>query len=311
MQQADLPEDWERQRAFLAVLREGSLSAAARALGLAQPTVRRRIEEIEARTGAVLFARSPSGLEPTETALALRDHAEAMERSAESFLRAASVPPGEISGTVRIAADTVMASDVLPALLAPLLRAHERLRVAILSSGPDGGAVQRETDIAIWLDKPEQPMLVTRRIGSLAFGLFAHASYLEARSRPKSLAALDGHVVIGTLPDARPGDSDDAPPLPREHQRLLCDSRSAQLGAIRAGLGIGLCPLPLARRDPNLIRLLADAVAFQHDVWLAYHEDLRPLARVRAVHDALADGLSDYLGKPLQRLAPRSWPGAD
>src|SRR6188768_638664 len=124
MSSLDTGMDWERQRAFLAVMREGSLSAAARRIGIAQPTVRRRIEALEAQLGAPLFTRSPSGLLPTDRAHALSEQAAAMAMAADAFVRLASAEAHELAGTVRIAASDVIAVEVLPAILAGLARAH-------------------------------------------------------------------------------------------------------------------------------------------------------------------------------------------
>src|SRR5688500_8024889 len=115
-----IESDWEHQRAFLAVLREGSLSGAARVLDVAQPTVRRRIEDLESTLGTALFTRSPGGLQPTEIALALAHHAETMALAADAFIRSASAGAREIAGTVRITASEVVAVEVLPANLAAL-----------------------------------------------------------------------------------------------------------------------------------------------------------------------------------------------
>ncbi|MBA15879.1 MAG: LysR family transcriptional regulator [Sphingomonas sp.] len=312
MHQADSPEDWERQRAFLAVLRTGSLSAAARELGLAQPTVRRRIEDLEAVTGAVLFTRSPSGLHPTELAHALRDHAETMAMAADAFARAASAPPGEIAGTVRISASEVMAIEVLPTTLAPLLARHDRLAIELSPTNRQEDVLRRETDIAVRMVRPEQQALVARRIGAVPLGVHAHRDYLARHGMPTGFNSDGGHILIGVehaLPILRRL-REEGLDVQREQARFRCDNDLAHLAAIRAGLGLGICQVPLAARDQQLVHLLGDAIRFDLDIWLVYHEDLRPLARVRAVYDALADGLSHYIGAPLQRLAPANWPAA-
>ncbi|WP_109807786.1 LysR family transcriptional regulator [Sphingosinithalassobacter portus] len=308
----DIPQDWERQRAFLTVLREGSISAAARALGLAQPTVRRRIEELEAQTGAALFDRSPTGLRPTELALALRDHAEAMAAASAAFLRAASAPPGEVAGTVRISANAVLADEILPQLFGPLLARHADLAIEFSTTGDEDAPLARDCDIAVRLAQPEQSGLIATRIGSLTLGLYAHRDYLKAHCTPRSAEALHDHVLIGRFPDAailRACSSKGISVAP-DQPRLRFDTSSGVLAALRAGLGIALCPEPLARRDPALVPLFTDSADLQHEIWLAYHEDLRPLARVRAVFDALADALPIRAGAPLQRLAPANWPAA-
>jgi DNA-binding transcriptional LysR family regulator len=125
-----MSDDWERHRVFLAVLREKSLSGAARRLALAQPTVRRRIADLEAGLGVALFTRAPDGLVPTEAALGLRQHAEAMEIAAAAFARGAT-QGSEVAGLVRVSASEVISVEVLPTILADLRRRHPRLVVAL------------------------------------------------------------------------------------------------------------------------------------------------------------------------------------
>src|SRR5918997_3539167 len=127
----DPAADWERLRAFLAVLREGSLSAASRLLRVAQPTIRRRVEELEREHGIVLFTRSPAGLTPTPIGRELGRHAQAMASAAEAFSRAASAEADAASGAVRITASEVIGVDVLPPILAGLRAAHPGLVIEL------------------------------------------------------------------------------------------------------------------------------------------------------------------------------------
>ncbi|MGH6987511.1 MAG: LysR family transcriptional regulator, partial [Caulobacteraceae bacterium] len=110
--------DWALWRSFLAVMRAGSLSGAARALGLAQPTLGRHIEGLEASLGAALFTRSPGGLRPTETALALAPNAEAMASAAAALARAASGALDAPAGAIRLTASDIVGAEVLPLILA-------------------------------------------------------------------------------------------------------------------------------------------------------------------------------------------------
>ena len=287
--------DWEAQRAFLAVLREGSLSGAARALGLAQPTVRRRIERLEADIGAPLFVRAPNGLMPTERADALMGHAEAMALAAEAFHRSASADVGAVAGVVRISASEIVAVEILPAILRPLLEAHPGLSVELSANNRNEDLLRREADVAVRMIAPQQDALVARRIGSIEVGLFAHVDYLSARGTPCSFDQLAGHALIG------PGGNDPAVRVLRERGMLPAQDftfRSgtdlAQLAAVRAGLGIGVCHVPLARRDVALVRVLPDIFALPLETWVVMHEDLRSVARVRAVFDILVEGLTRY-----------------
>lgn len=296
MSSFDSGVDWERQRAFLAVIDEGSLSAAARRLGIAQPTVRRRIEELEAQLGAPLFTRSPSGLLPMERARTLAEHARAMAMAADAFVRSASADAHEVAGTVRISASDVIAIEVLPAILAELMRAHPALVIELSPSNRNEDLLRREADVAVRMVAPRQEALVARRIGVVALGLHAHPAYLAHAGAPATLAELSRHRLIGVESDS---------PLLRMLQDMgfavgiedfgfRSDNDLAQLAAIRAGLGIGFCQTGLGKRD-GLVRLLPEAPIFDLETWVVCHEDLRNVARVRAVFDALVAGLRAYI----------------
>lgn len=288
--------DWERQRAFLAVITEGSLSAAARRIGVAQPTVRRRIEELEAEIGTPLFTRSPSGLLPTEQAHALAEHARAMAFAADAFARAASGEASEVSGWVRISASEVIAIEVLPPVLAALMRRHPRLVIELSPSNRTEDVLRREADIAVRMTRPQQEALVAQRIGAVTLGLHAHPDYLSAHGTPHSLEAMRGHALIGVEQDHAVLRALQAEGLAvtRDDFAFRSDNDLAQLAAIRAGLGIGVCQIGIGARD-GLVRLVPEAFAYDLETWVVCHEDLRGVARVRAVFDALVAGMRDYV----------------
>ena len=180
------PVAWDDQRIFLAVLEEGSLSAAARRLGLSHPTVRSRIEALERALGTVLFTRSVNGLAPTETAEALRDPARAMAMASDLFVRQASSAAGEVAGTVRISVPEFMGIEVLPAMLARLRAAHPAIRVEMALSNAPADLLAQEVDVAVRTVAPKQEALVARKVAAIALGLFASRGYLDRRGSPGS-----------------------------------------------------------------------------------------------------------------------------
>lgn len=297
--------DWDNQRAFLAVLEEGSLSAAARRLGVTQPTLRARIEALERALGAVLFTRSVRGLAPTEQARALGDSARAMARSSEAFVRAASAPPTEVGGVVRLSVAELVGIEVLPAMLLDLRKRHPRLIVEIALSNASANVLEQEVDIAVRMHPPRQEALVARKVASIPLGLFAHVDYLSARGLPETIADLAQHDLIG---------SDRALADREMTQRLLpgidstrfvvrTDSHPAQLAAARAGLGIAVVQRPLGLSDPRLQPVLPGLAIPNLDTWVVTHNDLRQLPRVRAVFDHLAEAFRAYqaIGNDLRR----------
>jgi DNA-binding transcriptional LysR family regulator len=288
---------WDLLHTFLGVLREGSLSGAARALGLTQPTVGRHVAALEQVLGQPLFTRSPTGLLATEAALALRGHAEQMEAAAAALQRAATARGDEVRGTVRVTASEVIVVEVLAGVFATLREAHPGLVLELALSNQLQDLLRREADIAVRMTPPEQGQLIARRIGSIDLGLHARPDYLDRHGRPTTLAELQGHTLIGfdtVTPFIRAG-SKRLGGISRDSFALRSDSDLAQLALVRAGAGIGTCQVALARRAPVLERVLADQFAWPLETWVAMHEDLRQNTSCRVVFEALVNGLTRHI----------------
>lgn len=288
---------WEYYRSLLAVLKHGSLSGAARALGITQPTAGRHIAALEQALGVTLFTRSQLGLLPTEIALALRPHAETMEHTAALMARAASGQGQQVAGAVRIAASEAVGVEVLPPILARLRERHPELVIELVLSNKVQDLLRREADIAVRMLRPRQEQLVARKVGNIELGLHAHEAYLARHGVPQAWADLARHAVIGY---------DEASPfvrnagaafqgLTREQFAWRSDSDLAHLALIRAGAGIGVCQAGLAARNPALRRVLPQAFSLPMETWITMHEDLRGSLRCRATFDALAEGLQAYV----------------
>lgn len=289
--------EWELYRSFLAVLREGSLSGAARTLGMAQPTVGRHVAALEAALGLALFTRSQTGLLPTEAAQALRPHAQAMESTAAALERTAASYGDGVRGVVRVTASEVIGLEVLPAVLAGLRVRYPDLKVELLLSNEVQDLLQREADVAVRMAPPRQEQLVARRVGAVELGLHASADYLARHGVPAGLNDLSRHALIGY---DRPSPFVRAalkrwPQFARDRLALRTDSDVAQLALIRAGAGIGVCQAALARRAPGLVRVLAQEFSLPLDTWVTMHEDLRDSPRCRVTFDALVEGLSAHV----------------
>ncbi|RAO77388.1 LysR family transcriptional regulator [Dyella jiangningensis] len=288
---------WELYRSFLAVMHEGSLSAAARALGMTQPSLGRHMRELETALGTALFARSPQGLTPTELARELVPHAQAMASAAATLQRTASAGREEISGTVRLTASEVIGAEVLPPILTLFRERHPGVVVELVLSNQSSDLLRRDADIAVRMVQPTQEALVARHVGRIELGLFAHRRYLDAHGQPSTIAELGGHALIGFdterpyIRRLRP----EGMPYTREHFSLRTDSDLAALAALRAGFGIGFAQVNLARRDPQLVRLLPDPLSLALETWVVMHEDLRQSLRVRRLFDHLAEALEAYV----------------
>ncbi|MCU1778343.1 LysR family transcriptional regulator [Pseudomonas sp. 14P_5.3_Bac1] len=286
---------WELYRSFLGVLKEGSLSGAARQLGITQPTVGRHIAALEAALGVVLFTRSPTGLLPTAVAHTLRAHAETMERTAAALERAASSQGDEVRGVVRVSASEVVGVEVLPPIITALRRQHPHLRVELILTNRLIDLLQLEADIAVRMVRPSQEQLLARRVGLIEVGLHARDDYLHERGMPVQMQDLVGHSLIGFDQENAFIRSLAIKGFERSAFAISSDSDLAQLALIRAGAGIGGCQVQLAKQNPRLQRVLPQAFAFKMDTWVTMHEDLRNSPRCRVTFDALVAGLQRYV----------------
>jgi DNA-binding transcriptional LysR family regulator len=288
---------WDALRSFGEVMREASLSGAARRMGLTQPTVGRHIDALEDALGLSLFTRSPHGLRPTQEALDLAPHVEAMIAAAAALSRAASGEAATDRGVVRVSASEIVGCEVLPAILASLRAAHPAIALELTLTNRNANLARRDADIAVRMVRPTQSALVARRIGRSPIGLYAHRNYLERFGAPRSLADLANHCVIGFDRDDRSFRSVGAAlsPFTRENFGFRCDSDLAQLAALRAGIGIGGCQDAIARREGDLAPVLPGALRYALEVWLVMHEDAKATRRVRLAFDHLAAGLAAYL----------------
>ncbi len=293
---ADIEPGWELYRSFLAVMREGSLSGAARALAMTQPSLGRHMRELESALGAPLFTRTPQGLVPTELARELEPHAQAMASASAALRRTASAGRAEVSGTVRLTASEVVGAEVLPPILAEFRERHPGIVIELVLSNQAADLLRRDADIAIRMVQPTQEALVARHVGRVEIGMFAHRRYLDAHGYPPALDTLAGHALIGFDTEApyirrlRPGGL----AYTREQFALRTDSDLAALAAIRAGFGIGMTQVQLARRDPLLVRLFPAELSLPLETWVVMHEDLRTSLRVRRLFEHLATALEAY-----------------
>ncbi|MDQ0008186.1 DNA-binding transcriptional LysR family regulator [Luteibacter jiangsuensis] len=288
---------WEYYRSFLAVLTEGSLSAAARKMGITQPTVGRHVSALEAAFKQVLFTRTPSGLVPTDAANALKGYVESMQSTAAALEREALSQEQGVQGTVRVSTSEVIGVEVVPRALARLRREHPSLKVELMATNRVQDLLRREADIAIRMSPPRQEALVARKVGHVELGLFAHADYLAERGMPAAITELETHALIGfdeETPFLRAARAK-FPVWSRDALTLRSDSDVAQLAMIRAGCGIGICQSALARRDERLVRVLPDAFSFLLETWVTMHGDLRGSRRCRAVFDALVKCMQDHI----------------
>lgn len=294
---AETEPSWEWYRTFLKVMETGSLSAAARAMGLTQPTVGRHIDNLETALGLKLFVRSFDGFAPTDAALELKPYAAGVAATTAALRRVASSHGTGVRGTVRLTASEIISIEVLPPILTALRNEHPELTIELMVSDRADDLLHREADIAVRMFRPVQDALVAKHLGGIEVGLHAHKRYLAARGTPKSLDALPDHALIGyDVENAYVRQFQQRYPwFARAALAFRADSNLAQLAAIRAGFGIGICQSALAAKDASLVRVLPTEFSLTLDTWVAMHEDLRQSPRCMVTFAALVAGVGVYM----------------
>ncbi|MGI9284934.1 MAG: LysR family transcriptional regulator [Pseudomonadales bacterium] len=288
----DSLRDWSDIRLFLAILDHGSLVAASEHLGLTQPTVGRRLSALEKRLDTPLFVRSGRRMQLTDSGAAILDSARRMEREMLAIERTVEVQSKGLCGEVTISATEGTGTEWLTPVLFEFHQRYPDIIVKVLIESRAVDLVHREADIALRLGRPTQPDLIARRLVTIEFGLYATQVYLDRAGPVTSTASLADHQLVG-LDTARTRIEPAPDFLSREtiagHYVYLTNSPAAQIGAVRAGFGIGVLSHRWAAMVPSLQRVLPDYTPAEVDLWLVTHEELRHSARIRAVSDFIAE----------------------
>ena len=291
--------DWINIRSFLEVARLGSLSAAARALGLTQPTVRRHIEDLSRALDVELFRRSATGMILTEHGERLVPAAEAMEKGAADFALRAAGETAEVSGTVRITASNIVSHYFLPQIVAEIRQAHPKVQIELAPNDTTENLLYREADIAIRMYKPTQLDLIAKRVATLPTGLYAAKSFLDRHGRPSD---LDGALKLGMVGF----DRNDliirvlagfGLHVTRDFFPVRCDLQPVHWELVRAGCGFSGAMLAIGEGDPLVERILPEVEIAPLEVWLATPAPIRRAPRVAVVWDALAAAFARLEGR--------------
>ncbi len=280
-------QNWDDLRFLLAVSRWGSFSAAARALKVSQPTVGRRIEQLEQQMGQKLFDRDGQGFHLNDTGAAVLRFAEAMDREAEgvgNYLAHRNQAPRT---TVRVATTFNLANFWLTRKLAEFSRRNEEIRLAV-QVGISRADVQRySADIALRMGDPGDETLFGRRVGQIHCGLYATHNYLAAFGEPENLTQLQQHRMIGA--EGAVANLPQCAALREAMADARCDfcadNTNVQVAAVRAGFGIAALPCLIARNEPELKRVLAHSFDVPVDLWVLVNRNLKGTGPIRQTYD--------------------------
>jgi DNA-binding transcriptional LysR family regulator len=285
--------EWSLVQAFLAVAEHGSLSAAARSLGLSQPTLGRQVRAMEEQLGAELFQRHEKGLSLTELGDSLIASARAMRDAAHGIELRAAGQGERLEGTVRITASVVVALHHLPAIAAQIRSKEPQIAIEIVPSDETSNLHYREADIAIRMYRPQQLDLVTQHVGDLSIGVFASRGYVERRGMPQTREELLDHEIVGMDRNTQIIDGFRAGGLEvtREIFGTRTDDSATYWALVRAGCGIGFSQRAVGCKDPDLVEIPLPLGLPKLPVWLTAHDAVRRAPRVHRVWTLLAEGL--------------------
>ncbi|MDH5426399.1 MAG: LysR family transcriptional regulator [Gammaproteobacteria bacterium] len=285
--------DWDCFRYFIAAAECGSLTGAAKQLSSNQPTVGRQIDALEHALGVKLFQRSVKGLILTEEGSFVFEQSQLLQSVVEKIERNHQGNDKDIRGTVRLALPEGICMEVFAPLLPSFYSAHPKINLILNVSSNASNLTRGEADIAVRLFRPQESNIVTKYLGCMTMGLFASASYIKNYGCPLTTSDLKHHRII-TYGDQLSTLAENQWLVEQAGSTLSIlssDNTIARLKATVAGVGISVQPQLFRRMNPQLMPVLEGTQLPDHEVWIAYHKDLRHLARIRAVVDFISKNI--------------------
>ncbi len=292
--------DWNRARAFLVTAEEGSLSAAARALGMAQPTLGRQVDALEEELGVILFERVGRGFTLTPSGLELLDHVRAMGDAANRVSLTAAGQSQTIEGKVVVTTSEIYAAILLPPIVERLRRDYPGIELEIVASSAVSDLRRREADIAIRFFQPTEPDLIGKKIKEVPARLYATPGYLDRIGNPKlpyDLRNAD-FISIDKSGVLLKGLNAAGLHLTGRNFPIVCEHWLVAWEMVKQGLGIGIMDGSIGDAEPLIRRVLPDFSARTTPIWLVAHRELNTSRRIRVVFDLLAEELAKF---PLRR----------
>jgi DNA-binding transcriptional LysR family regulator len=285
--------DWNHIRSFLVAHEEGSLSAAARSLGLTQPTLSRQITSLEEDLGIIVFERGHRSLTLTQSGLELLEYVKTMGEAANLISLAASGQSQKVEGQVSITASDAMSAYHIPGILKGLKEVAPDIEIEIVSSNEIRDLQRREADIAIRHVEPEQPDLIAKHVCNVQANLYASSSYLKKLGRPETTDDLTGAYFIGFENPERSLSIYQSMGLPIDRKNIcyVTNDGVSRWEIVKQGLGVGLMDEKTAAITQGIEQVLPDLAPLEFPVWLTTHRELHSSRRIRVVFDFLFDAL--------------------
>lgn len=283
--------DWDDLRYFLALSRHGSLSATAKVLHVSQSTVGRRLNSLEATLAVRLLNRTPDGYVPTLAGEEVRRKAESLEAEALALERDVTGRDTRLRGLVRVTCAETMAAHLLAPSFASLHAQHPDIMIELIPNPRELSLAMREADISVRMRQPEQHDLIVRRIGSMAFGLYATSEYIEERGEPDFDEGCPGHHLITQMEDSQEMTQSAWLTEMASRSQVVLQTSSHEAAVLAAANGGGLACLARFRGDddPRLNRLAVPTEPPIADILLLVHKDNRDTPRIRVVLNHISE----------------------
>ena len=281
---------WDDLKLFLDVSRRPRLEEAAAYAKVDPTTLSRRIKQLEKELGDTLFERTRRGHKLTAAGERLAVQVERIE-SITSDILVGSAGQNVLSGSVRIGAPEGLGTTIIAPALGSFRRSHPQIDVDLIALSGFVSVPRRQADMSILLTRPTAGRLKVRKLADYSLYLYASEEYLRNNAMIEVAVDLKKHVLIGYSGDLIYSSQlrylDEV--LPGLSPQLCSPSIVAQAHMIAAGAGLGILPTFLANKHPQLRRVLEPEIRVDRTFWLAIHEDVASLARIRAVRDFLVD----------------------
>jgi DNA-binding transcriptional LysR family regulator len=289
-------DDWNEPRLVLAVQRTGTLTGAAKSLGIDHSTAFRRLNALEERLAVRLFERLPGGVYlPTSAGERMATAAERMEDEALALDRDIAGRDHRLSGRLRVTCSETLAYRLLTRHLAVFRREHPGIVVELVIDNRVLSLPRRESDIALRPTRPKQGDLWGRKLAGVAWGVYGARALLQSTQTPILVAEdLSAHAVIGWGEGTASIAAADwlSRTVRAEAFVYRANSMVNQMLAARAGIGLAVLPCFLGDAEPDLARALPQPVPeLMGELWIVTHADLKDTARVRVFFDLVGGGL--------------------
>jgi len=279
--------NWDDLRLFLAVARSGSISGAAKQLGVQHSTVSRRIRQLEEKLGARLLERKKSGYELTSAGERVKQSASIMECEILGVDGALLGKDTTLTGPLRVTAINNMASSVLMPMFASFSQQHPRVELHIIVSNTDASLSQREADIAIRLTNTPTETLIGKKLVTVASTIYGSRTYIQQLRKNNDKPKWIGVECCGFHKSWTKVASGD------QQHNFISDDTLLTLSAIREGLGVSYLPCFMGDADPDLERYCDPDPAHDLGLWVLLHPDLKRTARVLAFREHMSNTVNE------------------